>query len=69
MAHRGRLNVLTNILEKTFDQTFTDFEESWAEDYLDGGGDVKYHSGYSNTRNTRGGTAGPPHPGAQPLPP
>lgn len=55
MAHRGRLNVLANILEKTFDQTFTDFEESWVEDYLDGGGDVKYHSGYSNTRTTQGG--------------
>ena len=55
MAHRGRLNVLVNILQKSFEQIFTDFEESWVEDYLDGGGDVKYHSGYSNTLTTRGG--------------
>jgi 2-oxoglutarate dehydrogenase E1 component len=55
MAHRGRLNVLVNILKKSFEQIFTDFEESWVEDYLEGGGDVKYHSGYSNTRDTRGG--------------
>ena len=47
MAHRGRINVLVNILNKTYDQIFTEFEESWAEDYVEGGGDVKYHLGYS----------------------
>ena len=47
MAHRGRINVLVNILNKTYDQLFTEFEESWAEDYVKGGGDVKYHLGYS----------------------
>ncbi|MCH2137087.1 MAG: 2-oxoglutarate dehydrogenase E1 component [Phycisphaerales bacterium] len=47
MAHRGRINVLVNILEKGYDQLFTEFEESWGEDFLDGGGDVKYHRGYS----------------------
>lgn len=47
MAHRGRINVLVNILNKTYDQLFTEFEESWAEDYVAGGGDVKYHLGYS----------------------
>jgi len=47
MAHRGRLNVLVNILHKTFDQIFTEFDESWSEDFLSGGGDVKYHRGYS----------------------
>lgn len=47
MAHRGRINVLVNILNKTYDQLFTEFEESWAEDYVVGGGDVKYHLGYS----------------------
>jgi len=47
MAHRGRINVLVNILHKTYDQLFTEFEESWTEDYVSGGGDVKYHLGYS----------------------
>ncbi|MCP3904028.1 MAG: 2-oxoglutarate dehydrogenase E1 component [Planctomycetes bacterium] len=47
MAHRGRLNVLVNILHKTYDQILTEFEEAWVEDFLEGGGDVKYHRGYS----------------------
>lgn len=50
MAHRGRLNVLNNILGKTYQQIFTEFEETWEEDFVDGGGDVKYHRGYSGTR-------------------
>ena len=48
MAHRGRLNVLVNILQKTYDQIFTEFEEAWVEDFVEGGGDVKYHRGYSS---------------------
>ena len=55
MAHRGRLNVLNNILGKTYEQIFTEFEEAWAEDFVDGGGDVKYHRGYSGTRRYRTG--------------
>ena len=47
MAHRGRINVLVNILNKTYDQLFTEFEESWTEDYVSGGGDVKFHLGFS----------------------
>ncbi|MEO1008166.1 MAG: 2-oxoglutarate dehydrogenase E1 component [Planctomycetota bacterium] len=47
MAHRGRLNVLNNVLGKTYEQIFTEFEDTWAEDYTQGGGDVKYHRGYS----------------------
>ena len=50
MAHRGRLNVLNNTLGKTYEQIFTEFEETWVEDYQDSGGDVKYHRGYSGTR-------------------
>lgn len=50
MAHRGRLNVLNNILGKTYEQIFTEFEEAWLEDFDEGGGDVKYHKGYSGTR-------------------
>lgn len=50
MAHRGRLNVLNNIIGKTYAQIFTEFEENWDADFVDGGGDVKYHRGYSGTR-------------------
>ena len=52
MAHRGRLNVLANILGKTYEQIFTEFEENWDEDFVEGGGDVKYHLGYSGDRKT-----------------
>ncbi|MCB9837882.1 MAG: 2-oxoglutarate dehydrogenase E1 component [Phycisphaeraceae bacterium] len=52
MAHRGRLNVLANILGKTYEQVFTEFEENWDEDFVEGGGDVKYHLGYSGDRKT-----------------
>ncbi len=50
MAHRGRLNVLNNTIGKTYEQIFTEFEENWSEGFADGGGDVKYHRGYSGTR-------------------
>ena len=56
MAHRGRLNVLVNILHKTYDQLFTEFEEAWTEDFVEGGGDVKYHRGYcSDLHHTQDG--------------
>jgi 2-oxoglutarate dehydrogenase E1 component len=55
MAHRGRLNVLSNTLGKTYPQIFTEFEDNWAEGFADGGGDVKYHRGYSGTRVLRSG--------------
>ncbi len=54
MAHRGRLNVLHNVLGKTFEQIFTEFEDSWAS-LVVGGGDVKYHRGYSGERTLRNG--------------
>jgi 2-oxoglutarate dehydrogenase E1 component len=50
MSHRGRLNVLINIMGKTYEQVFTEFEDAWTEDAADGGGDVKYHRGYSSNR-------------------
>ncbi|MCA9281938.1 MAG: 2-oxoglutarate dehydrogenase E1 component [Phycisphaerales bacterium] len=50
MSHRGRLNVLTNIIGKTYQQIFTEFQDAWAEDASMGGGDVKYHRGYSANR-------------------
>jgi 2-oxoglutarate dehydrogenase E1 component len=52
MAHRGRLNVLTNIIGKTYEQVFTEFNDSFTDPDLHGvaGGDVKYHRGYSCSR-------------------
>lgn len=48
MAHRGRLNVLTNILGKTYEQIFTEFEGNGNPDLTMGDGDVKYHLGYAS---------------------
>ncbi|MBP7269334.1 MAG: 2-oxoglutarate dehydrogenase E1 component [Bacteroidia bacterium] len=54
MAHRGRLNVLANILGKTYEEIFTEFEglEYDEEGYA---GDVKYHLGYSSDVTTPSG--------------
>ncbi len=48
MAHRGRLNILANILGKTYEQIFTEFEGTTTPDTTMGTGDVKYHLGYSS---------------------
>ena len=55
MAHRGRLNVLANILNKTYDEIFKEFEGKSAEDEGIFEGDVKYHMGYSSEINTNTG--------------
>lgn len=47
MAHRGRLNVLANIMGKTYEQIFSEFEATAVPDTTMGSGDVKYHMGYS----------------------
>ena len=49
MAHRGRLNVLTNIAGKTYGQVFREFEGSVALGNKRGSGDVKYHLGTQGT--------------------
>ncbi|GAA3205855.1 multifunctional oxoglutarate decarboxylase/oxoglutarate dehydrogenase thiamine pyrophosphate-binding subunit/dihydrolipoyllysine-residue succinyltransferase subunit [Microbacterium terregens] len=49
MAHRGRLNVLTNIAGKTYGQVFREFEGSVAVGSKSGSGDVKYHLGTEGT--------------------
>ncbi len=54
MAHRGRLNVLANIMQKTYDQIFNEFEGNMP-DQVWGDGDVKYHMGYASTITTRNG--------------
>ena len=51
MAHRGRLNVLANIMGKTYEQIFNEFEGSMPEETM-GDGDVKYHMGYSSIITT-----------------
>lgn len=45
MAHRGRLNVLTNIAGKTYGQVFQEFEGTASNKNVQGSGDVKYHLG------------------------
>jgi len=54
MAHRGRLNVLANIMGKSPHKIFREFEDIDPKMYL-GGGDVKYHKGYSGDWRTRHG--------------
>lgn len=57
MAHRGRLNTLTNILGKPFTKLFAEFNGVPANpDGTPGSGDVKYHMGYSNDRTIAGQT-------------
>ena len=45
MAHRGRLNVLANIVGKSYDQIFREFEGYVDPNSVQGSGDVKYHLG------------------------
>jgi len=52
MAHRGRLNVLANILGKTYEQIFSEFEGETPESLSFGDGDVKYHLGFSSQVTT-----------------
>src|SRR5436190_2352176 len=52
MAHRGRLNVLANIMGKTYEQIFSEFEGKGIPDQTMGSGDVKYHLGYSSEVET-----------------
>jgi 2-oxoglutarate dehydrogenase E1 component len=54
MAHRGRLNVLANIMGKSPQKIFREFEDIDPQLYM-GGGDVKYHLGHSSDWRTRSG--------------
>lgn len=57
MAHRGRLNVLTNIMGKSYKSVFSEFEgKTYADDpEVNFGGDVKYHLGFSSEVKTNDG--------------
>jgi 2-oxoglutarate dehydrogenase E1 component len=55
MAHRGRLNVLANIMGKTYEQIFSEFEGTSIPDQTMGSGDVKYHLGYGSEVTTLSG--------------
>ena len=57
MAHRGRLNVLTNLMGKTYDEIFSEFEGFEPEKTF-GDGDVKYHLGFSSLFTTKSGKKG-----------
>lgn len=68
MAHRGRLNVLTQVMGKPHRALFHEFKGgSWAPDEVEGSGDVKYHLGASSDREFDGNqvhlslTANPSH--------
>lgn len=52
MAHRGRLNVLSNIIGKTYEQIFSEFEDVDLPHLPQGTGDVKYHLGANGIYNT-----------------
>ena len=55
MAHRGRLNVLANIMGKTYEQIFSEFEGTAKLDQTMGSGDVKYHMGFGSEVQTTDG--------------
>jgi 2-oxoglutarate dehydrogenase E1 component len=68
MAHRGRLNVLSNILGKSLESMFSEFEDNPEVETPFGSGDVKYHKGFSSDRRIATGerihlslTANPSH--------
>lgn len=55
MAHRGRLNVLVNIVGKSYEYLFREFSENYLPDTTHGDGDVKYHLGYEADFTTSAG--------------
>ena len=55
MAHRGRLNVLANFLQKSLRLLFTEFSTNYIPDLVAGDGDVKYHLGYHSIRKLASG--------------
>ena len=54
MSHRGRLNVLANVLQKSYKRIFNEFAGEFGTSSDDGAGDVKYHLGASSNREFDG---------------
>ena len=55
MAHRGRLNVLVNVVGKSPQKLFSEFEGIYDVNHMQGSGDVKYHKGFSTDIKTPAG--------------
>jgi len=55
MAHRGRLNVLANVLQQDFKTIFDEFSENYFPEGVLGDGDVRYHLGFEAVRKTSSG--------------
>ncbi len=55
MSHRGRLNVLSNIMNKSYQMVFSEFEDFYDPSLTEGSGDVKYHKGFSADVVTQNG--------------
>ncbi len=66
MAHRGRLNVLVNIVGKDYGQLFGEFEGNQDESSIQGSGDVKYHLGMTASFESRAGNLIPVELAANP---
>ena len=66
MAHRGRLNVLANIVGKSYDQIFKEFEGNVDPESIQGSGDVKYHLGQTGKFVSRTGKTIPVELAANP---
>ena len=69
MAHRGRLNVLANIVGKSYAQIFKEFEGNLDPSSAQGSGDVKYHLGAEGTFRAPDGRRDQDLAGGQPEPP
>jgi len=66
MPHRGRLNVLVNIVGKSYGQVFREFEDVVNEDAVQGSGDVKYHLGSEGVFRAEDGSRVPVYLAANP---
>ena len=69
MAHRGRLSVLANVIGKSYDQIFKEFEGHIDPTSVQGSGDVKYHLGATGKYESPTRRRHPRRAGRQPQPP
>ena len=69
MAHRGRLNVLANIVGKSYREIFEEFEGNLDPESVQGSGDVKYHKGARGIFHGQRGGGAADHLGVEPLAP